>query len=220
LTILASASLLAVDTIPRTIKLWEELDPNDKTWADWKTAYIAAHKKRANRLRATRGADNLGCANLAHATTLNPGLLDSINNALDNLASAATNKKAILKQLIASNSSLATSNSTLANQVKTLRDQLATKSRGGSGRGGGSNNPTGGRDLTLQATAGPMDTVLNMGTPATPAPTPRKATSPPPRATTSWAVPLPTRNGRPTGPPEASDWTYQQNLSLLRPLIY
>jgi hypothetical protein len=141
LTVLASTTLLAADTFPRTTELWEELDPVNKTWAAWKTAYLAAHKKRANRLRATGGADYLGQANSAHTTTLTPGLLDSINNALDNLASAASNKKTILEQLIASNSSLANSNSTLTNQVKNLWDQLAAKSRGGGGRGGGSNDP-------------------------------------------------------------------------------
>jgi hypothetical protein len=101
LTVLASTALLAADTSPRTTELWEELDPADKTWAAWETAYLAAHKKRANRLRATGGADYLGQDNSAHATTLNPGLLDSINNTLDNLASAASNEKAILEQLIA-----------------------------------------------------------------------------------------------------------------------
>jgi hypothetical protein len=122
LTVLASTALLAANTFPRTTELWEELDPANKTWAAWKTAYLAAHKKRANRLRATGGAEYLGRANLAHTTTLNPGLLDSIDNTLDNLTSAASNKKAILEQLITSNSSLATSNSNLINQVKTLRD--------------------------------------------------------------------------------------------------
>ncbi len=141
LTVLASTALLAADTFPCTTELWEELDSADKTWATWKSAYLAAHKKRANHLRATGGADYLGQANSAHATTLNPGLLDSINNALDNLPSVATNEKAILEQLITSNSSLATSNSTLTNQVKTLHDQLAAKSRGGGRRGGGSNYP-------------------------------------------------------------------------------
>jgi hypothetical protein len=121
LTVLASTALLAANTFPRTSELWEELDPADKTWAVWKTAYLAAHKKRANRLRATGGADYLGQANSAHTTALYPGLLNSINNALDILASAASNKKAILEELIASNSSLATSNSNLTNQVKTLR---------------------------------------------------------------------------------------------------
>ncbi len=108
--------------LPRTTELWEEFSPTNKIWAAWKTAYLAAHKKRANCLRTTGGADNLGRANSAHANKVNPGLLDSIDNALDNLASAATNKKAILEQLIASNSSLATSNLTLTNQVKTLHD--------------------------------------------------------------------------------------------------
>jgi hypothetical protein len=141
LTVLASTALLAADTFPCTTELLEELDPANKTWAAWKIAYLAAHKKRANRLRATGGADYMGQANSAHATTLNPNLLNSINNALNNLASAASNKKAILLQLIASKSSLATSNSTLTNQVKTIHDQPAAKSRGGSGRGGGSNDP-------------------------------------------------------------------------------
>jgi hypothetical protein len=117
------------------------LHPANKTWATWKTAYLAAHKKRANRLCAIGGADYLGQANSAQTTTLNPGLLDSIDNALDNLARAASNEKAIIEQLIASNSSLATSNSNLTNQVKTLCDQLAAKSRGGGRRGGGSNDP-------------------------------------------------------------------------------
>jgi hypothetical protein len=124
LTVLASTALLAADTFPHTAELWEELNPADKTWASWKTAYFAAHKRRADHLCATGGADNLGQANSAHATTLNPGLFISIDNALDNLARTATNKKAILEQLIASNSSLATSNSTLTSQAKTLRDQL------------------------------------------------------------------------------------------------
>jgi hypothetical protein len=141
LTVLASTALLAASTFPHTTELWEELDSANKTWAAWKTAYLAAYKKRANRLRATRGADFLGQANLAHTTTLNPGLLASIDNTVDNLTSAATNKKAILKQLITPNSSLASSNSTLTNQVITLRDQFAAKARDGSGRGGGSNDP-------------------------------------------------------------------------------
>jgi hypothetical protein len=136
LTVLASTALLVADTFPRTTKIQEELDPANKTWATWKTAYLAAYKKRANRLCATGGADNLGRANSAHTNTHNPGLLDSINNALDNLASAATNKKAVLKKLIATNSSLATSNSTLTNQIKALHDQLAAKTKGGSKRGG------------------------------------------------------------------------------------
>ncbi len=141
LIVLASTALLATDTFSRTTELWEEVDPAIKTWAAWKTAYLAAHKNRANRLCATGGAHYLGQANSAHTTTLNPGLLDSIDNAIDNLASAASKEKAFLEQLIASNSSLANSNSTLTNQVKTLRDQLAAKSRGGGGRGGGSNDP-------------------------------------------------------------------------------
>jgi hypothetical protein len=141
LTVLAPTALLAAETFPRTTELWEELDPANKTWAAWKTAYLAAHKKRANRLHATGGADYLSRANSAHSTTLNPGLLDFVNNALNNLASAASKEKAILEQLIASNSSLATSNSNITNQVKTLRDQLAAKSRSSVCRVAGSNDP-------------------------------------------------------------------------------
>jgi hypothetical protein len=187
--------------------------PANKTWAAWKTAYHAAHKKRADHLRATGGADYLGQANSAHTTTLNPDLLDSIDNALDNLASAATNKKAILEQLIASDSSLATSNSTL---VTNLWPSPGVAAEGGAA----AMTQTRRGDLTLQATAGLSATVLDVATPATPAPISRKATSPPPCVTTSWAVSSPTRTGRPTGPPEGLGRTYQLNLSLLRPLIY
>jgi hypothetical protein len=112
LTVLASTALLAADTFPYTTKLGRSWTLPTRP-AAWKTAYLAAHKKRANRLRATGGADYSGHANLDHSTPLNPGLLDSIDNALNNLTSAASNKKAILEQLIASNSSLATSNSNL-----------------------------------------------------------------------------------------------------------
>jgi hypothetical protein len=184
LTVLASTALLATNTFPYTTELWEELDPAEKTWAACKTAYLFAHKKRANRLCATGGADYQGWANSAHAITLNPGLLDSIDNALDNLASAASNKKAILEQLIASNSFLAASNSTLTNQVK----PSVTNSQPSPGVAAGgvvtAMTSTRGGDLTLQATAGLTATVLDMATLATPAPTPRKVTSPPPRATT------------------------------------
>jgi hypothetical protein len=219
LTILVSTALLAADTFPRTTELLEELDPADKTWAAWKTAYLAAHKKRANHLRATGGANYLGRANSAHATTHNPGLLDSIDNIFNNLASAATNKMAILEQLIASNSSLTTSNSTLKIRVK----PSVTNSRPSPGAAAGGQvaamTPTRGGDLTLRATANLTATMLDMATPATPAPTARKVTSPLPCATKSWVAPLPTRTGRPTGPPEAPGRMYQQNLSLLRPLI-
>jgi hypothetical protein len=50
LGVLASTALLAADTFPHTTELWEELDPANKTWAAWKTAYLAAHKRRANHL--------------------------------------------------------------------------------------------------------------------------------------------------------------------------
>jgi hypothetical protein len=95
LTVLASTALLVADTFLRTTELWEELNPTDKTWAAWETAYFVAYKRRANRLQTTGGADYLGRANSAHSTTLNPSLFDSIDNALDNLASAASNEKVI-----------------------------------------------------------------------------------------------------------------------------
>jgi hypothetical protein len=220
LTILASTALLAADTFPRTTELWEELDPANRTWAAWKTAYLAAHKKRANHLRATGEADYLGRANSAHSTTLNPSLLDSIDNALNNLASATSNKKAILEQLIASNSSLATSNSNLPNQVKTLRDQLAAKSRSSICRVAGSNDPNKRRGPDLDGYCWSHDYRIGHGHTSHTCFTPRKVTSPPPRATTSWLAPLPTRTGRPTGAPEAPGRTYKQKLSLLRPLNF
>jgi hypothetical protein len=203
LTILSTTALLAADIFPRTTKPWEELDPADKTWAAWKTAYLAAHnhKKRANCLHTIGGADNLGQANSNHANNNYSGLLNSIDNALDNLASTVTNEKAILKQLIATKSSLATSNTTLTNQVKALREQLVSKTKGGGGRGGGSNDPN--------RKKGPDPTGycwLHGYQLATPVPIPRKATSPPPLMPTSWVDPWPTRTGCPTRPPEAQGW--------------
>jgi hypothetical protein len=220
LTVLASTALLATNTFPCTADLCKELDPANKTWAAWKTAYHAAHKKRVNRLRATGGTDYLGQADSAHTTAFNPGLLDSTDNALNNLASATSNEKAILEQLITSNSSLTNFNSNLTDQVKTLCDNLRPSPGVVVGGGVAAMTPTRGGDLTLRTTAWLMATALDMATPATPAKTPRNVTSPPPCATTSWAAPSPTRTGCPTGPPEAPGWTYKQNLSLLRPLIF
>jgi hypothetical protein len=127
----------------------------------WKAAYLEAHKLRANRLRATGGADNLGRANQATISVVDSGtsgfyysnnapsaqanqatsFLDSINNTLDNLASATTNDKAVLEMLVATTASLTTSNTHLANQIKTLQTQLSAKK----GHGGGG-SPGGGRD--------------------------------------------------------------------------
>jgi hypothetical protein len=120
---------------------------------------------RANHLRATGGADNLGRANQATFGIVDSGtsgsyygnnalgaqanqatnFLDSIDNALDNLASAATNDKAVLEKLVATNSSLTTSNSHLTNQIKPLQTQLAAMKGQGGGGGGGS-----GRDATTK----------------------------------------------------------------------
>ncbi len=68
LTILLTTALIAADTFPRTTKLWKELNPADKTWAAWKTVYLAAHKIREPTASTQQvGADNLGQANSAHA---------------------------------------------------------------------------------------------------------------------------------------------------------
>ena len=148
LLILASAALLAAYTFPRTTYDWEERNPADKTWTTWKTAYLGAHKGWVNCLRATGRANNLGHANANQATSF----LDSIDNTLDILASAATNNKAVLKKLVATNASLTTSNTNLANQIKTLQTQLNTKKGrggndgGGSGGGGGSGSGGGSND--------------------------------------------------------------------------
>jgi hypothetical protein len=217
LTVLASAALLAANTFPRTTELWEELDPTNKTWAAWKTAYLAAHKKRANRLRATGGADYLGQANSAHATTLNPGLLNSINNALDNLASAATNKKAILEQLIASNSSLATSNSILTNQVKTLRDQFTVKSRGGSGSGGSSKDPNRRKGPDPAGYCWSHGYRVGHGHTSHTCSNPKEGHQLTTTCNKSWGGSVANKDWMPN---EALGRTYQHNLSLLRSLIY
>jgi hypothetical protein len=119
----------------------------------WKAAYLEAHKLRANRLRVTGGANNLGRAKQATIGVVDSGasgfyfpaaqanqatsFLGSIDNAFDNLASTATNDKAVLEKLVATNSSLTTSNTHFANQIKTLQTQLSAKrGHGGGGDGG------------------------------------------------------------------------------------
>ncbi len=133
---------------------------------------------RANCLRATGGADNLGRANQATIGVVDSGasgfyysmnapavqanqatsFLNSIDNALDILTSAATNDKAVLKKLVATNSSLITSNTHLANQIKTLQTQLsAKKGHGGEGGGGG------GRDSNNKKGPGPANYCWSYG---------------------------------------------------------
>jgi hypothetical protein len=46
LTVLFSTALLATNTFPHTTKLREELDPANKTWAAWKTAYPLVPTRR------------------------------------------------------------------------------------------------------------------------------------------------------------------------------
>jgi hypothetical protein len=146
--------------------------------------------------------------------------LSSHHHNLDNLASAASNKKTILEQLITSNSSLATSNSNLTSHVKTFHDQLTAKSRDGGKRGAGSNDPNKRREPDPDGYCWSHGYRVGHGHTGHTCSNPKEVASPPPHTTTSWAALLPTRTRCPTGAPEAPGRTYKQKLSLLRPLIF
>jgi hypothetical protein len=159
LTILASTALLAADTSPRTTVLWEELPHADKTWPAWKAAYLEAHKLRANRLCATGGVDNLGRANQATIGVVDSGasgfyfrknapvaqanqatsFLDSINNTLDNLASAATTTKLSTRSWLPPTPPSPPPTHTLPIRSRPSRpNSQPKKGHGGGGGGGGS----------------------------------------------------------------------------------
>jgi hypothetical protein len=217
LTVLASTALLAANTFPCTTELWEDLDPSNKTWAAWN---LAAHKKRANHFCATGGADNLGQANQPTPT---PSTLASSTPSTmpwtDSPALPPT-KRLSLSSSLPLTPHLSPPTPPSPPRTKPSVTNLRPSPGVAVGVRVAAITPTGGGGLTLEATAGPTDTVLDMVTPATPAPTPRKTTNAPPFVTTSWVAPSPTRTGHRTGPPEALGRTYQQKLRLLRPLIY
>jgi hypothetical protein len=115
---MASAAVLAAQHFPREVDDWEGLPAASRTWTAWKTAFRLAHLKRQRQILASGGGEPLGGA---HGV-----VMDWLESALDNLALAATNDKAVVEQLTAANLALTSTIATLTATVKKLADKAGT----------------------------------------------------------------------------------------------
>ena len=111
-------------------------------WAAWKLAYNQAHAKARVKAQAHKGSTNFGAANSASRPedqlpldTQHEGAGENVNTLegyLNNLATAATNEKDLLNQLVLNNTTPTNSNESLvalvkkqANGLKNLERELA-----------------------------------------------------------------------------------------------
>ena len=124
---IASTSVLAAQTYPDE---WEARTTANKTWAQWKVVYNAAHTARKRLLLASWGGEPLHAANAATAPTnfipaQGGGTLDATTHAtldtyLDNLANAATNEATIIARLSERLDSLATQMASINTAINNL----------------------------------------------------------------------------------------------------
>ena len=122
LVMMASAAVLAAQHFPREVDDWEGLPATSRTWTAWKTAFRLAHLKRQRQILASGGGEPLGGAHGVLPAHL-PPVMDRLESALDNLALAATNDKAVVEQLTAANLALTSTIATLTATVKKLADK-------------------------------------------------------------------------------------------------
>ena len=122
LVMMASAAVLAAQHFPREVDDWEGLPATSHTWTAWKTAFHLAHLKRQRQILASGAGEPLGGAHGVLPAHL-PPVMDRLESALDNLALAATNDKAVVEQLTAANLALTSTIATLTATVKKLADK-------------------------------------------------------------------------------------------------
>ena len=125
LVMMASAAVLAAQHFPREVDDWEGLPATSHTWTAWKTAFHLAHLKRQRQILASGAGEPLGGAHGVLPAHL-PPVMDRLESALDNLALAATNDKAVVEQLTAANLALTSTIATLTATVKKLADKAGT----------------------------------------------------------------------------------------------
>ena len=95
LVMMALAAVLVAMHFPREVNDWEGIPTLGRTWAVWKTSFRSAHLKRQRQILASGGGEPLGGAH--GVLPMDPlATLDPLENALDNLALAATNNTAVL----------------------------------------------------------------------------------------------------------------------------
>ena len=129
-----STVMLTTESYPRTNNNWEDRYEEEKTWADWKTAYNRAHAKACVKAQAIEGSDKSGAANKAERvlTTSTVGTknggdevgMKALEGCFYNLAAVVINEKSVLVQLVTNNSKLAATNEDLVAMVKNLANEI------------------------------------------------------------------------------------------------
>ncbi len=104
LVMMASVAILAAQHFLRKVNNWEGLPSTSCTWMAWKTAFCLAHVKRQQQILALGGGEPLGGAHSVIPAAA--PAIGRLKTALDNLALAAMNNTAVLRQLIAANLAL------------------------------------------------------------------------------------------------------------------
>ena len=142
---IASSSVLAAQTFPRVTDEWEARAPANKTWAQWKIVYNAAHTARKRLLLASGGGEPLHAA--ANAATLNQGgsnldatTHDTLDQYLDNLANAATQESTLLAKISEKLDSLGTQMMSIHSAVNNLSQQVNNRANNNNSRNHSRNN--------------------------------------------------------------------------------
>ena len=131
LLLFATTATLTTKKFPRTNDTWEDRAESYKTWENWKEAYKKAHVKARIKAQANKGTVKFGAANsAAHLETtqnveknqgIDNGGMKALEGYFDNLdATAAVNKKSVLRQLVANNTKIAATNKNLVTMVKKI----------------------------------------------------------------------------------------------------
>ena len=150
LVMVATSAMLSTQQFETTNEKWEDLLPEEKTWALWKKMYKSAESKAKVRHIATGGKDQFGAAHRAQerpppapsgAPPSGKTQGEQLDEYFDALVMAATTDQSVLAELVANNSKLTLANSDLVKAVAVLtkaNEVLTTKlGQAGGGRGGG-----------------------------------------------------------------------------------
>ena len=139
LLLFASTAMLTSERFPLANDDWEDRAELDKTRAACKLAYKQAHAKARVKAQAHEGSTKFGAANsAAHPEyqlpldTQHEGASENINTLegyFNNLATATTNEKYILNQLVLNNTTLTNSNESLVALVKKQANDLKNLER-------------------------------------------------------------------------------------------
>ena len=100
----------------------------NKSWEKWKNHFLKAHEGFKRHIQACRGADQFVRATAnPHPTNvlpLTPSLLEYMDIYLDNMINTVTNEKAVLSELVATNTNQEVTIDTQASTIKNLTGQV------------------------------------------------------------------------------------------------